>query len=327
MAELARARARRGLRAPPRGRPRRRSWRGSCCAPTSSSGALRTASQRLADALEPAVGGDRARRGRGRRAPRRLRAARRGDAARHAARPRRPRRPHACGACRSGSCPRSRRCWPPRASARGCSPRWSRPPRCGAATCVKTALLRAVSHDLRSPLTAIVTAADGDRVADGQRRRARRAGRGHHERVAAALAAGRPAPRPVAARGRRRRAASATGSPLDEVIRSAIDSLDRPPQTFALALDRDLPLLARRRRAARARAAPTCSTTPRATRAGTRCRCGRAPSAGACSCESSTAARACRRPSASASSSPSIARAPRRPGTAARAWGWPSPAA
>ena len=41
-----------------------------------------------------------------------------------------------------------------------CRPRWSRPRRCAASDVIKTALLRAVSHDLRSPLTAIMTAAE-----------------------------------------------------------------------------------------------------------------------------------------------------------------------
>ena len=73
---------------------------------------------------------------------------------------------------------------------------------------LKTALLRAVSHDLRSPLTAILNAAgplQSDSITAGG---AGRAGLRHHAGGAAAVAADRQPARPVAAGGRRRRAAA-----------------------------------------------------------------------------------------------------------------------
>ena len=74
---------------------------------------------------------------------------------------------------------------------------------------LKTALLRAVSHDLRSPLTAILASADGARQPglslDADDRRGAR--RGDPQRGCAARPRGRAAARPLAARGRRRRAA------------------------------------------------------------------------------------------------------------------------
>ena len=63
---------------------------------------------------------------------------------------------------------------------------------------VKTALLRAISHDLRSPLTAIVTAAEG---LGG--RRLRGAGGGHPLGVRAPVPARRRPARPLPARDRR----------------------------------------------------------------------------------------------------------------------------
>ena len=72
---------------------------------------------------------------------------------------------------------------------------------------IKTALLRAVSHDLRSPLTAILAAAE----ALARRRSPRTSARSWPARRRsrrAALAPGRQAARPLAAGGRRRRAAA-----------------------------------------------------------------------------------------------------------------------
>ena len=77
---------------------------------------------------------------------------------------------------------------------------------------LKTALLRAVSHDLRSPLTAIMNAAGPLQSDTITRRGAQRAGRGDHPGGAAALAPDRQPARPVPARGRRGRRRSATGA-------------------------------------------------------------------------------------------------------------------
>ena len=73
---------------------------------------------------------------------------------------------------------------------------------------IKTALLRAVSHDLRTPLTAIITAGARGALAGARGRRARRAGPGRRRGGATALGAGRQAARPVAAAGGRGRAAA-----------------------------------------------------------------------------------------------------------------------
>jgi two-component system, OmpR family, sensor histidine kinase KdpD len=107
---------------------------------------------------------------------------------------------------------------------------------------VKTALLRAVSHDLRSPLTAIVTAAgtvgsptltaeERDELAAVITTEARRLSRLVDQLLdLSRLEAGAAEPR-------------RDWVAVDEVIRSAIESIDRPPSDFALAFDRDLPLV------------------------------------------------------------------------------------
>ena len=58
----------------------------------------------------------------------------------------------------AGSCRRSPRCSPSRSTGAGSSRRPSRPRRCGGATSSRPRCIRAVSHDLRSPLTGITTA-------------------------------------------------------------------------------------------------------------------------------------------------------------------------
>ena len=107
---------------------------------------------------------------------------------------------------------------------------------------VKTALLRAVSHDLRSPLTAIVTAAGS--VGSPTLSEAER-----DELVAVITSEARRLSRLVDQLLDLSRLEAGAAEPrrdwvaIDEVIRSAIESLDRPPSDFALALDRDLPLV------------------------------------------------------------------------------------
>ena len=90
---------------------------------------------------------------------------------------------------------------------------------------LKTAVLRAVSHDLRSPLTAIVAAGDAlgsPALPEEDRRRAERRGR---LRGATAGAARRPVARPVAAGGGRRSRRGRDWCSLEEVLRAAIDGL------------------------------------------------------------------------------------------------------
>jgi two-component system, OmpR family, sensor histidine kinase KdpD len=107
---------------------------------------------------------------------------------------------------------------------------------------VKTALLRAVSHDLRSPLTAIVTAAGtvgSPTLTDAER----------EELAAVITSEARRLSRLVDQLLDLSRLEAGAAEPrrdwvaIDEVIRSAIESIDRPPSDFHLTLDRDLPLV------------------------------------------------------------------------------------
>ena len=66
---------------------------------------------------------------------------------------------------------------------------------------IKTAVLRSVSHDLRSPLTAIRAMGEALGSARARGVRARRAGRGDHGGERAAVTARGPADRPVAVAG------------------------------------------------------------------------------------------------------------------------------
>ena len=108
---------------------------------------------------------------------------------------------------------------------------------------VKTALLRAVSHDLRSPLTAISAAGEAVGSPSLSRRRARGDGGGDPGGDPAALAAGRQPARPLAAGGRRGRAAPGVdlGRGADRARRSR--SSRAGPGEFSLSIDRDLPLV------------------------------------------------------------------------------------
>jgi two-component system sensor histidine kinase KdpD len=107
---------------------------------------------------------------------------------------------------------------------------------------IKTALLRAVSHDLRSPLTAILAAAeplDAVRIDDGER----------HELAAVVREEGRRLSRLIdnlldlsrleggAAEPRRE------WSSIEEVVNSAIDDLGLPPGTFSLQIRDEVPLV------------------------------------------------------------------------------------
>ena len=78
---------------------------------------------------------------------------------------------------------------------------------------LKTAILRAVSHDLRSPLTAMVSSGEALGSRGARRGGSRRAERGGRRRGRAAGAVDHQAAGPLAAGGRRGRAAAGLGRP------------------------------------------------------------------------------------------------------------------
>ena len=110
------------------------------------------------------------------------------------------------------------------------------------ANVMKTTVLRSVSHDLRSPLTAITTAVGGlasETLSEEARRELSSviaAESGRLTRLVdnlldlSRLQAGGAEPRP-------------DWCSLEEVARAAVDSLPAPPGGFDIALDSDLPLL------------------------------------------------------------------------------------
>lgn len=107
---------------------------------------------------------------------------------------------------------------------------------------LKTALLRTVTHDLRSPLTAILTGVEpltGERVDDADRRELAEAIRGEAQRLArlidnlldlSRLEADAVAPH-------------ADWCSIEEVLDAAIDSVDAPRETFRLVLADDIPFV------------------------------------------------------------------------------------
>jgi two-component system sensor histidine kinase KdpD len=107
---------------------------------------------------------------------------------------------------------------------------------------LKTALLRAVSHDLRSPLTAILTAvgALGARsVSDGERDELVADIGGEAERLARLVDNLLDMSR-LEARAAEPRVEWCS---VEEVVQAAVDDVALPADTFALALDADLPLI------------------------------------------------------------------------------------
>ena len=107
---------------------------------------------------------------------------------------------------------------------------------------VKTTLLRTVSHDLRSPLTAITTAAGGlssDTLSDGQRKELSSVIATESERLSrlvdnlldlSRLQAGSADPRP-------------DWCAIDEVVNAALESVPAPVAGYDVELDPDLPLV------------------------------------------------------------------------------------
>ncbi len=107
---------------------------------------------------------------------------------------------------------------------------------------VKTTLLRSVSHDLRSPLTAITTAAGGLRsetLSDAERAELSQVIVAESERLSrlvenlldlSRLQSGAAEPR-------------SDWCSIDEVVRAAVDSVAAPPGGFDVGLDGELPLI------------------------------------------------------------------------------------
>jgi two-component system sensor histidine kinase KdpD len=106
---------------------------------------------------------------------------------------------------------------------------------------LKTALLRAISHDLRSPLTAIIAAAEplgGEQLDDAERRElaagVAREARRLSRLIDQLLDLSRLEAHAVEARR--------DWCSIDEILRAAVDAVDSPV-AFALSLDPDLPLV------------------------------------------------------------------------------------
>ena len=107
---------------------------------------------------------------------------------------------------------------------------------------VKTALLRAVSHDLRTPLTAIVAAGEAiasPTLSEAERRELGAVITAESTRLSrlidnlldlSRLEGGAADPRPV-------------WCSIEEVVAAAVEDLRLPPERLSLALDRDLPLV------------------------------------------------------------------------------------
>jgi two-component system sensor histidine kinase KdpD len=107
---------------------------------------------------------------------------------------------------------------------------------------VKTALLRAVSHDLRSPLTAIIAAGDAlgsSSIDEGDRRALAGAIVDEASRLSSLvdklldlsrLEAGQANPRP-------------DWCSIEEVVAAAVDDLGKRSESIRIALDRDLPFV------------------------------------------------------------------------------------
>jgi two-component system sensor histidine kinase KdpD len=107
---------------------------------------------------------------------------------------------------------------------------------------IKTALLRSVSHDLRSPLTAILASAEAlssASLTDAERTGLVGAVSDEAQRLSrliddlldlSRLEAAAAEPRPE-------------WCSLEEVVRAAVDDLNLPPGTFKIAIDADLPLV------------------------------------------------------------------------------------
>jgi two-component system sensor histidine kinase KdpD len=107
---------------------------------------------------------------------------------------------------------------------------------------IKTAVLRAVSHDLRSPLTAMVTSAEALASPSLDERERR-------ELATGVTAEGARLGRLIDKLLELSRLQSGAAAPrrdwcsVDELLRDAIESVGLPPERVKLAVDRDLPLI------------------------------------------------------------------------------------
>ena len=163
-------------------------------------------------------------------------------------------RRRSCTASSAASSRSSRRCWRRRSSATSCSATSSRRRALRRTDVLKTALLRAVSHDLRSPLTAILAAADALGSPGDHRRRARASSSTTSAREATRLVAPHRQPaRPLAAGGRTRPSRGASGARSRRCSRPPPRTSGCPTGTFRLSIDPRPPAGPRRRRPARAR--------------------------------------------------------------------------
>ena len=157
-----------------------------------------------------------------------------------------PRRPAARGPrapAASASSPRSTRSSAPRSSATALQREVVETSALRRSDVLKTALLRAVSHDLRSPLTAILTAAgalDSASLSPAEHRELVADITGEAGRL---VAPGRQPARHVAPGGRARPSRACEWCSVEEVVLAAVDDIALPPGTFALAIDPDLPLI------------------------------------------------------------------------------------
>jgi two-component system sensor histidine kinase KdpD len=107
---------------------------------------------------------------------------------------------------------------------------------------LKTALLRTVSHDLRSPLTAILTAAEAlsaGAISANERRDLSGAITAEAGRLSSLVEKLLDLSRLQAGVGEPRR----DWCSVEEILRAAIDDLDLEPERFRLAIDADLPLV------------------------------------------------------------------------------------
>ena len=278
--------------------PRR--WRGCCCA---AAGAWRRRCPTVGARLAQALGAEAARRSSCARSTRASaaspsRCARAGAPDRHLGPPGGRARGRRCGVCRSASPRRWRRCWPRRWTVTRCRARWWRPRALRRSDVIKTALLRSVSHDLRSPLTAILTSAEALRspsLTDAERGELAEACRRRGE---PALAPDRRSAGPLPSGGRRRRAEAGVVLGGRGGAGGDRGTPQLPAGAFKVSIDADLPPV-RADAAQLERAFAPARERPAAFRRPSRVPCARGTSAGASCCASWTAGRASRPPSAS----------------------------
>ena len=190
------------------------------------------------------------------------------------------------GVFRSAPCPCSRRCSRRRWSVTGCRPRLSRRGRCAAAM-LKTALLRSVSHDLRSPLTAILTAGTAiaaDEISRADRQALGRAVTDQAERLTALVEELLDLSRLQAGNAEPRR----EWALVDELLHETARQLDPDGSHFAFTIMPSYRSCARIRSSSSARL-PTSWRTPCATRRCCPFRCEHGSPMRICGSASSTA--------------------------------------